>query len=131
MTTTHDLAEAIQALDFDHPFILTATGDLMDAPGEYAPEVYHVEEVPGVEMEIHGPWRPVLHGLSNQYAYRGPVMHASEQVSEGIVRRLLDSIPGDAEAATFAIVAVEVYPDADNPEPFPAGWTIVMLDPED
>lgn len=120
------IAEAIQAIEFDSPFVLAADGHVSLDRSAHAPEIYHVEGVPGVELEIHGPWRPVLHGLSNQESYQGPVMHASEQVSPGIARRLLDRIPDGVECATFAIVAVEVMPDDEDPEPAPAGWTIVM-----
>lgn len=125
------LSDAVQTLDFDVPFTLYADGTLTTAKWAHAPEVFHVDDVPGVEMEIQGPWHTCLEGLSNQDGYRGPVMHAAEQISPGIVSRLLAEIEnvdrGD-DGAVFVIVAVEVLPDDEDPEPAPAGWTIMAHD---
>lgn len=118
-------AEAIQAIDFDHPFMILPNGNLAGAaPHVYAPEVY-LDDGPDEFAYEMGPWTP-LSGFTGQHGYNGPVMHASEYVGEGIaseLRRLSED-----EAQTFVLCVVNVLPeDGEENDPEPAGWTILQL----
>lgn len=115
--------KALQKIaDFDHPFTVDEHGNLADALGENAPEVFHVEGVPGVELEIGGPWHTVSDGFSGQDRYRGPVMHSSEYLGGGIADHVL------SEPGTYVVCSVEVLPDDEDPEPLPAGWVVLKKD---
>src|SRR5690606_22027104 len=77
------------AVDFCHPFVITADADgrhyVTDAPdGIYAPDVEHDDRhdvlIDGQPYREHGaltPWE-ALTGYTGQHGYTGPTMHASE-----------------------------------------------------
>lgn len=116
-------AEDLQRLmDFDHPVTVRANGTVTDAvEGVYAPEVYHVEgERHPHDVEVQSDeWETFSVGYTGQQSYNGAVMHASEYIDGQLANDILD------EPGTYVVVAVEVMPDDDDPEPMPAGWTIL------
>lgn len=105
--------------EFDCPFTVHADGSVTDAPGVYAPEVYHSDDD---DVEIHGVGWDALVGYTGQYGYHGAVMHASEQFAGGIREDVL-AMPG-----TYVLTVVEVMPEDDDPEPEPAGWAVLRKD---
>lgn len=126
LATYAAIAEKIQAVDFDAPFVLTATGDVIEnAESVWAPEiVYGVYALSStLDIEVESNWEAVTQGLSLQYGYGGAVMHPSESVGGRIAERLMDIVELHDDAdQVFAIVSVE-SPDDDDDEP--VGWTIV------
>lgn len=112
------LGKDIQSLDFDHPFTIDADGNVHDAPGEFAPSVYHSDDI---EID-DAAWSGAIRGMTGQYGYAGHVMHPSEFIGDAIARELFEN--NDA-GTVFAVVTVEVWPTDDDPGPDPAGWTIV------
>jgi hypothetical protein len=116
MTDTTALAQTIQRIDFDHPFVLAADGTITDTDGIYAPTVTVSETE---DVDVDGPWEPIT-GMSLQYGYHGAIMHPSEYVGPGIAKRLL-SIAEDSPA-TFVIVEVI---DIEEPDAL-IGWAILQ-----
>lgn len=115
------LADAIQARDFDHPFRVV-DGAVVDAPGHYAPAVYH-DETTDVFIDDER-WR-CLRGLTGQYGYSGAVLHASEYVSEGVATVILDVVTA-CDDVVFALVVVMglLGEDSEGSDYEPAGWAI-------
>jgi hypothetical protein len=109
----------LNAIDFDHPFTLTAEGTIGDAPGVYAPEVTND---PDEDVTVSEGW-DVLTGMTGQYSYHGAVMHASEFIGSQIARHLTELAAEQPQ--TFAVVEVRddggEYPDE------PIGWAIAQL----
>lgn len=126
-----ELANAITAVEFDHPFIITPDG-VQDAPANiYAPECYHSEGTPDVDLAGgESEWRTVSDGYTNQYSYNGPVLHASESVSAGMARDFTDPDLYDA-GTVFVMCTVEVMECDDTcaddcpGDHEPAGWVIL------
>lgn len=125
----HAMTAKVQEIaDFDHPFIMDGSvimGGLRDAPGYYAPSVTHDDEhdvlVDGMPL-ADSEWSAIT-GMTGQDRYNGAVMHASEFIGSAIAERmseLSEEIP-----QVFVIVACEVDPTDDDPEPEPAGWVIL------
>lgn len=122
-TTSHLELELLA--EFDHPFVVDERGRVTDALDVFAPEVYHVEHVPGVELEIHGDWE-ALTDFSGQDRYHGPVMHSSEFVGGGLADYILTH-PG-----TYVTCVVTVLPeDNDGIEGDVAGWVVLRQGTED
>lgn len=118
--TTHQ--ELQQIMEFDHPINVRSDGTVTDAPGVYAPEVYHVEgEQHPKDVEVlSDEWETFSVGYTGQYSYNGAVMHASEYIGG----RLADDIL--ATPGTYVVTSVEVYPeDQEDGSDEPAGWTIL------
>lgn len=82
-------------MDFGHVIRITRDGTVIDAPGEYAPEVpvecadddcgsitREAEAEMIARVEDQG-WE-LMTGYSGQYLYHGPIMHASEYVGGGL-----------------------------------------------
>lgn len=108
--------------------------------GLYIPMVEHSDEYdvlidgnPTGEHPIAG-WMP-LTGHTQQYGYRGAVMHASETMNDDAIREAVREAGGDV----FAIVAVEVEQcdtfvthggcDCESACPAsPAGWAVIYRD---
>lgn len=114
------LAREIDLADFDHPFVID--GELInDAPEQvYAPSVYH-DDHDDIMIDGSG-WEAVSGGMTGQYGYRGPVLHPSEYVGQGIAQALVE----DHEPGTiFVLVVVNVLPDGEDDDPEPAGWVIL------
>jgi hypothetical protein len=116
------LGEAIDKLDFDHPFKIV-DGDVVDGlSGVWAPEVYHSDTD---DIEILGSgWASAVVGMTGQYSYRGAVMHPSELIGAAIAERLhgiATDAAEDGQEAVFVAVTVEVHGDEDEP----AGWTVL------
>jgi hypothetical protein len=87
-------------------------------PGEHAPESLPDDDDAELirEARAYG-WEPVS-GFSGQYAYRGPIMHASERIGGGLARHIL-ATPGD-----YAVATVD---DLDTGEP--SGWVVLYREP--
>lgn len=120
----HQLAEEIDALDFDTVFRIE-DGVVVIVDDVYAPEVYFDAEE-DVTIEGDGDWH-CLTGMTRQYSYSGAVMHGSEHVGSGIAEILAEDDPG----TLFAIVVVNVLPgdcedhdDCGEDGCEPAGWAI-------
>ena len=124
------LAETITNTEFDHPFMIV-DGRVVDVnemsikPGKsyrptvYAPSVYHVEDTTDIMIDGGG-WEAVSYGMTGQYGYNGPVMHASEYVGPGIAETLAEYEPG----TIFVMCVVETLDDDEEP----AGWVILRKD---
>lgn len=117
MTT---LGERINAIEFDHPFTLRPDGAITDAPGVWAPSVYHDD---AADIHIDGAGWRALTGMTGQDRYHGAVMHQSEYIGKGIADHLQEL--ANDEPQTFVVVAVECDPSDDDPDPEPAGWAIL------
>jgi hypothetical protein len=118
-----ELSSTIQALEFDTVFRIDE-GKAYILTAESAPEVYHDEDE-DVIILANGDsslWETVSDGLTGQYGYNGPVMHASENMSAGIAERLVE-LSDDYDA--YALVIVEVFPEDNDEMPEPAGWAII------
>lgn len=114
----------IQARDFDCPFTLTASGMVWDT--QAAPYHGTVLHDPEGDVTIETPDWHAMTGLTNQHGYNGAVLHSSEQMSPGVVRAMMETITARGyEAMTFVLTPVEILPDDEDPDPFPAGWTIL------
>lgn len=110
------LAESINAVDFDHPFRIVA-GEIEDVSDAYAPNVWNSDTNDvDVESTEYGRTWETIRGFTQQYSYRGSVMHSSEQIGAAIAEHLVTM--GDDHV--FAVVAVT---DPDNLESL-VGWTI-------
>lgn len=126
-TTTPDTLNAM--VEFEVPFrVLPGAVIDSDLPGVYAPEVTlevnsdgdplpESEDVMIQDLARHG-WN-VLDGYSGQDRYSGPIMHASETLSGGLARDILEA-PG-----TYVVCAV----DTDDDDDTPAGWIILRRIP--
>lgn len=124
-TQAQTLAEQIHAIDFDHPFTLHPDGTITDAPGVYAPAVWHDDET---DVMIDGAGWRALTGMTRQDGYHGAVMHASEYIGRGIANYLLDMVVDGEEPIMFVVVVVECMPDEDDEDGMdvePAGWAIL------
>lgn len=87
-TYTDTQHEALQRIaDFDHVFCVGNTGDVFPPtfPGHHAPEAL---DVPILDVMLDG-WLLPLSGLTNQYGYKGPWLHDSEQIPGGVAERVL------------------------------------------
>jgi Zn finger protein HypA/HybF involved in hydrogenase expression len=115
-----EIGEAINAQDFDHCFTLHPDGTITDAPGVYAPSVYHSETN---DIDIDGSGWSALTGLTGQDSYSGAVMHASEYIGSGVAEVMMDMVADGP--MVFVITTVEVMPEDDDDEPEPAGWAIL------
>lgn len=99
LNTGHTGRGTLSALmDFHHVVRVfpdgTVSDDRADVAGADAPELYQWESPEGVweEEMMSGTWR-LVSGFSGQHGYRGPMMHASEQLAGGIARHVL-ATPG-------------------------------------
>lgn len=123
-TTTPATPDTLNRLvDFHSPFVVHEDGTISDAPGIYAPDLFHVDGEREPEGAGHK-WEYV-DGYSGQYRYSGPVMHASEQLAGGMARDVLET-PG-----TYVLCVVECWPDDEDEEPEPAGWVLLRRVDED
>ena len=119
MVSALEQYEKLARVEFDHPFRVGHSGTLYDdVPGVHAPEVFHDDER-DVDI-LDDDWVPFSTGYTGQYSYNGPVMHASETLSGGLADDIL-ATPG-----VYVVCAVEVWPDEDDREPFPAGWIVLQ-----
>lgn len=133
----------MSTLEFDTAYSAT-TGERI--PGEYIP---HAEadsgmDVDGCDILLDGmpdnlaSWGQVT-GKTQQYGYRGAIMHASETADDDTIREWVRDAGGDV----FAIVEVSGHDDdepvfPDEPDYCteygcahePAGWAIIFQDAE-
>src|SRR5699024_5519557 len=94
-----------EVVNFDVPFHVFPPEWIAEDWNLDSPEVYiYVGEDGAVEGPFleGGGWEPVT-GFSGQWQYRGPIMHASEQLQGGIAKAVLEN-PG-----VYCVVVVECY----------------------
>jgi hypothetical protein len=116
------LRELNDIVEFDSPFNVDENGDVVT-------ELTRVDAVAsaelledgtlwldGLDAGEHPLWRPV-NGWSQQYGYRGPVMHASELLAGEMARELLRT-PG-----TYSLTAVS-SPESEGDDT--AGWLLLQ-----
>lgn len=99
-------------VEFDSAFIVTPEG-VETAHEVYVPNVYN-DDVSDIYIES-SLWE-TLSGYTGQHGYNGAVLHASETLSGGLARDILEDVGG--------IYAVTVVEDLDDPE-YPAGWCVL------
>ena len=89
-----------EAMEFDSVIYSHGDGTISDAYSMRGPYVHIAEQEDGewVEETLGEPWE-LLSGLSGQYGYSGPHMHASEYIGGGLARHIL-------ETAGFYVVTV-------------------------
>lgn len=121
------ICERVDRLDFDTVFTIGADGIVREVREHYAPDVFHD---PAADVDIMGDgWFTVSDGMTNQYGYRGPVLHQSETFSPGMIERIM--FVHDA-GTLFAFTAVNVHDDDCESDCDPgvgcecfAGWIVV------
>jgi hypothetical protein len=111
-------------MEFDHVIQVHADGTVTDGPaGIYAPESVITTDADGqilaadeaeytASIERQG-WQ-LERGLTGQYGYSGPIMHASEYVG-GELEDHIRETPG-----LWTVVTVETLDDSEDA----AGWAI-------
>jgi hypothetical protein len=107
------------AMDFDHPVRVLPDGTFTDEglSDVYAPDLMD-EEIDSDSWEF---WST---GRSNQYNYRGPILHNSEVIGGGMERDLL------AEPGVYVAVVASWTPgeeDDQNEGSILEGWAILKL----
>jgi hypothetical protein len=122
------LGTDINAQEFDHVFEIAADGRVVDGPtGVFGPERCEHDEaddmlIDGVPYMEHQEWA-ALTGLTHQYSYRGPVMHASEYVGQELARWLAEGYPRNTP---FVMCPVEAEDEETGEDGEPAGWCILV-----
>ncbi len=126
LTNVSALTALISNVEFGGTFTLDSDGNFTESD-VYAPDVFHSDDV--TELEVDGvtpdysDWLAMT-DMSGQDRYHGPVMHASEYISDSVTRELM-RLAAD-ELTVFALVVVECYPeDGEDEYPEPAGWAIL------
>lgn len=99
-------------MEFDHVIHVDDDGNVTDAQGVYAPEVYEYGGEVNIDDES---WR-LLDGWSRQDGYSGPVMHPSELISRSLESAILET-PG-------LYVVVAVCDLSENEEEEYTGWAV-------
>lgn len=79
--TTSKTASLNDKMDFDHVVQVLPGGQVVDAHGVYAPELY--------DDELQGAGWTLMDGYSGQSGYSGPIMHNSEYIGGGLERDIL------------------------------------------
>ena len=79
-------------MEFDSVIYSHGDGTVSDARTMRGPDVYTDEQEDGtwVGEVMDEPWE-LLDGFSGQYGYSGPYMHASEYISGGLARHILET----------------------------------------
>jgi hypothetical protein len=103
--TSSRTASLNDKMDFDHVVQVLPGGQVVDAHGVYAPELY--------DDELQGAGWTLMDGYSGQSGYSGPIMHASEYIGGGLERDILAN-PG------YYVTLVNNSYDDEEPE----GWAI-------
>jgi hypothetical protein len=126
METHREMLERIgrsaNATEMGGTFRLGPHGSFDHGSTESAPAVWHDDDD---DIVIEGDGWEALTGMTGQYSYNGAVMHASEYIGAGVATRLLELAQDEGSLQTFAVVAVDVLPTDEDPEPEPAGWAIL------
>lgn len=104
-------------VDFDCPFQVTATGEVVDNSDAFAPDAlhdaWHDMLIDGAPYRKNGTWEALV-GYTGQHGYIGPVMHPSEFIGGRLEADILQT-PG-----VYVVVSVETD-DPDNP----VGWAVL------
>lgn len=117
----------MSSFEFDSAYS-AITGERL--PGVYLPFVEHdethdvlIDGIPRRDVTWEG-WH-VLTGYTNQYGYRGAVMHPGETVEDDTLREWVKESGGDA----FAIVEVGPGLDEEDNDDYsnesPIGWAVL------
>jgi hypothetical protein len=123
------LGEAIQALEFDTVFTLHADGTIVPTHGTYAPQAYIAESDGDCgDHVLPDGWKWATRGMSAQWGYSGPVMHASEYIGDAIAGELHRWTEDGPQL--YAIIEVGYQNEDGEFDETPAGWAIVRKDAE-
>lgn len=112
-------------MEVDHVIRVHEDGTVSEPSGVWAPEVYDNGPADGPEdIQVDSPTGHVwtlLSGWSDQYCYRGPVMHPSEYVGGALAQHILDTpgfwvmtIVNSADGLTDGWVLAHWGPDANG-----------------
>ena len=124
-TATDRVYSLSDIMDFDHVITVRPDGAIEDAPNVYATELFQWEQEDGTwveELSTREPWE-LLSGFTGQYGYRGPMMHASEQIGGGLAEHIVTH-PGLYVALYPSVIALDGS-DAD-----PDSWAVAYLPPQ-
>lgn len=120
LRTFTQLADLIQAQDFDHVWTVGLDRTVRDVPNLYAPTVTND---PDGDIIIDDESWHALTGKSGQYGYSGAVMHPSEYIGEYLamdIAHACDEAYEDGRKLAWSVVTVD---DDDDGEPI--GWAMV------
>jgi hypothetical protein len=120
-----------EIMQFDHVIRVNADGTIDESvPGVHAPEFDVETDEDGQILDEHERamieevrrqgWE-LLTGWTGQYAYSGPIMHASEFVGGGLEQHIRET-PG-----LYCCVTIETDDDHDEA----AGWAIAFRETEE
>ena len=101
-------------------------GTISDAHTMRGPDVYTDEQEDGtwVEEALDEPWE-LLDGFSRQHGYMGPIMHASEYISGGLARHILETA-GFYVATVVMPMPLDEDDDVDSDE-----WAVAYTETAD
>jgi hypothetical protein len=80
------------ALDFDRVLAKGSDGNFFAGTRESGPDTSWVEDVD--KTDVGDGWILITNGMSGQQGYKGPWLHASEQIEGGVAQRVADGEPG-------------------------------------
>lgn len=109
-------------VEFDCPFTIKGR-EIDDAPSSvYSPQVWHVDAPHPNDIEIEdSSWEAYSVGYTQQFLYKGAVMHQSEILAGKLASDILNN------DGTYVITSVDVMADHEDDDPFPAGWVVLRL----
>lgn len=109
-----------QAMDFDHVLAKATDGSFYDNFNEiYGPDTSDIQDID--RTDVGGGWKLMTSGLTQQYGYKGPWLHDSEQIAGGVAKAVAEGEPG-----YYVAVAGTGYSDYDEGdyEQVNFGWGI-------
>jgi len=127
------LVDYVQNLTFGTPILITPDGDITEPSVNILDENNHwVYSVTTCELFTHNiellvneipihktNWIALTH-MSNQSGYSGPILHESEQISVGIIQKLIN-IARDLNKPTLFVISPVLNDTEDNY----VGWCIL------
>ena len=113
-------------MEFDYVIYSHGDGTVSDAHTMRGPDVYidELEDGTWVEEVMDEPWE-LLDGFSGQYGYSGPHMHASEYISGGLARHILETA-GFYVATVVTPMPLDECEDVDSDE-----WAVAYTETAD
>lgn len=100
-------------MDFYHVIAVLSDGTAIDGPGDIIAPELHDGELDSDDWKL-------LNGYSQQYGYRGPIMHPSETISGGLERDILAKPGYYVSLVNYSTDADLIDDDADS------GWAIAF-----
>ena len=113
-------------MEFDSVIYSHGDGTISDAHTMHSTYVYTDEQEDGtwVEEALDEPW-VLLDGFSGQHGYSGPIMHASEYISGGLARHILETA-GFYVATVVMPMPLDEDDDVDSDE-----WAVAYTETAD